>query len=42
MVRIAEHIIQAEATDFDIAFLEDRYRTVLIEKLEKKHAEMPR
>jgi hypothetical protein len=26
----------------DLAFLEDRYRTVLIEKLEKKHAEVPR
>jgi Ku protein len=42
MVRIAQHIIQAKTTDFDFAFLEDRYRTVLIEKLEKKHAEMPR
>jgi DNA end-binding protein Ku len=42
MVRIAQHIIQAKTTDFDLAFLEDRYRTVLIEKLEKKHAEMPR
>ena len=30
MVRIAQHIIQAKTTDFDLAFLEDRYRTVLI------------
>ena len=42
MVRIAQHIIQAKTTNFDLAFLEDRYRTVLIEKLEKKHADMPR
>jgi DNA end-binding protein Ku len=42
MVRIAQHIVQAKTTDFDLAFLEDRYRTVLIEKLEKKRAEMPR
>jgi DNA end-binding protein Ku len=42
MMQIAQHIIQAKTTDFDLAFLEDRYLTVLIEKLEKKHAEMPR
>jgi DNA end-binding protein Ku len=42
MVRIAQHIIQAKTTDFDLAFLEDRYRTVLIETLEKKHADMLR
>jgi DNA end-binding protein Ku len=42
MVRIAQHIIQAKTTDIDLAFLEDRYRTVLIEELEQKHAEKTR
>jgi DNA end-binding protein Ku len=29
-------------SDFDPAFLEDRYRTVLISKLKEKRAELPR
>jgi len=42
MLRIAEHIIETKMSDFDPTFLEDRYRTVLIEKLKKKQAEGPR
>jgi DNA end-binding protein Ku len=42
MLRIAEHIIETKTSDFDPTFLEDRYRTVLIEKLEKKQADVPR
>jgi non-homologous end joining protein Ku len=30
-----------KAGEFDPAFLEDRYRTVLVEKLREKQAEMP-
>jgi Ku protein len=42
MLRIAEHILQTKTADFDPAYLEDRYRSVLIEKLRAKHAELPR
>jgi DNA end-binding protein Ku len=42
MLRIAEHIIETKSSDFDPTFLEDRYRTVLIEKLKKKKTEVPR
>jgi non-homologous end joining protein Ku len=41
MLRIAEHIVETKTSDFDPMFLEDRYRTVLIEKLKKKQAEVP-
>jgi DNA end-binding protein Ku len=42
MLRVAEHIVQTKMSDFDPAFLEDRYRTVLISKLKEKQAELPR
>lgn len=41
MLRIAEHILETKTADFDPAFLEDRYRTVLVEMLRGKQAEMP-
>jgi DNA end-binding protein Ku len=42
MLRIAEHILETKTTDFDPAFLEDRYRTVLVEMLRSKQTELPR
>ena len=41
MLEVAERIIEMKAGEFDPAFLEDRYRTVLVEKLREKKAEMP-
>jgi non-homologous end joining protein Ku len=41
MLRITEHILETKKEDFDPAFLEDRYRTVLVEKLREKQARMP-
>jgi non-homologous end joining protein Ku len=41
MIRVAEHIVETKMSDFDPAFLEDRYRTVLISKLKEKRAELP-
>jgi Ku protein len=41
MVQLAEHILQTKTEDFDAAYLEDRYRTVLVHKLREKHARMP-
>jgi non-homologous end joining protein Ku len=41
MLRIAEHILQTKTADFDPAFLEDRYRTVLVEMLRSRQAELP-
>src|SRR4029079_9198107 len=41
MVQLAEHILETKAEDFDAAYLEDRYRTVLVEKLREKHTKMP-
>jgi non-homologous end joining protein Ku len=41
MLRIAEHILETKTADFDPAFLEDRYRTVLVEMLRSRHAELP-
>jgi DNA end-binding protein Ku len=41
MVEVAERIIEMKSGEFDPAFLEDRYRTVLVEKLREKQAEMP-
>ena len=38
MIRITEHILETKKEDFDTAYLEDRYRTVLVEKLRKKQA----
>src|SRR4029453_4693080 len=41
MVRITEHILETKQEDFDPAWLEDRYRTVLVEKLREKQAQVP-
>jgi len=41
MVQVAEHILESKTEDFDGAYLEDRYRTVLVEKLREKRAQMP-
>jgi DNA end-binding protein Ku len=41
MVRITEHILETKQEDFDTAYLEDRYRTLLVEKLREKQAQMP-
>jgi Ku protein len=42
MLRVAQHIVEAKISDFDPAFLEDRYRTVLISKLKERRAELPK
>jgi len=42
LLRVAEHIVETKISDFDPAFLEDRYRTVLISKLKEKHAQLPK
>ena len=42
MLRVAEHILETKTADFDPAFLEDRYRTVLVEMLRGKQAELPK
>jgi DNA end-binding protein Ku len=42
IMQLAEHILETKTEDFDAAYLEDRYRTVLVEKLREKHARMPR
>jgi non-homologous end joining protein Ku len=42
MLRVAEHILETKTADFDPAFLEDRYRTVLVSMLREKHAELPK
>jgi non-homologous end joining protein Ku len=42
MLGVAEHIVETKMSDFDPAFLEDRYRTVLISKLKEKRAEVPK
>jgi non-homologous end joining protein Ku len=42
MLRVAQHIVETKMSDFDPAFLEDRYRTVLISKLKEKRAELPK
>ena len=41
MLQIAEHILETKKENFDPAYLEDRYRTVLVEKLHEKQARMP-
>ena len=40
MLKITEHILETKKEDFDPAYLEDRYRTVLVEKLREKQAQM--
>jgi Ku protein len=42
MLELAEHILATKAADFDPAFLEDRYRTVLVEMLRGRQADEPR
>src|SRR5438105_12176270 len=39
MLKITEHILETKEEDFDPAYLEDRYRTVLVEKLREKQAQ---
>src|SRR5438105_3050564 len=41
MLKITEHILETKEEDFDPAYLEDRYRTVLVEKLREKQAQIP-
>jgi DNA end-binding protein Ku len=41
MVQLGEHILDIKTEDFDPAYLEDRYRTVLVEKLREKRAKIP-
>jgi DNA end-binding protein Ku len=41
MLEITEHILDTKLEDFDPAYLEDRYRTVLVEKLREKQAQLP-
>jgi Ku protein len=41
MLSIAEHIVELKLEDFDPAYLEDRYRTVLVSMLKEKSATMP-
>src|SRR5215210_4045237 len=38
MIRVAEHIIQTKAADFDPAFLEDHYRAAVVGMLRAKQA----
>ena len=43
LFELAEHIIRTKTADFDVAWLEDRYRTALVSMLkEKKPTELPR
>jgi DNA end-binding protein Ku len=39
MLRLAEHIIQTKAGDFDPAVLEDHYRNAMVQTLRKKQAQ---
>jgi DNA end-binding protein Ku len=42
ILRLAKHIIDTKTADFDVAWLEDRYRTALVSMLrEKKRAAVP-
>jgi DNA end-binding protein Ku len=41
MVEVAKHILQTKKAEFDPAFLEDRYRTVLASMLREKQALLP-
>src|SRR5262245_26966608 len=41
MLQITKHILDTKTEDFDPAYLENRYRTVLVEKLREKQAERP-
>ena len=41
MLQITGHILETKTEDFNPAFLEDRYRSVLVEKLREKQARRP-
>jgi non-homologous end joining protein Ku len=41
IVQVTQHILNAKREDFDPAYLEDRYRTVLVEKLRAKRSITP-
>jgi Ku protein len=41
MIRVAEHILETKAADFDPAFLEDHYRAAVTALLKAKKAELP-
>jgi DNA end-binding protein Ku len=41
MLRVAEHILETKTADFDTAYLEDRYRTVLVDMLRDKQTKLP-
>jgi DNA end-binding protein Ku len=41
MLEVAEHIVETKTTDFDLAFLEDRYRTALVSMLREKKVQIP-
>jgi DNA end-binding protein Ku len=41
MLQIAKHILDTKLADFDPAWLEDRYRTVLADMLREKKAQVP-
>jgi DNA end-binding protein Ku len=38
ILQVTEHILNMKREDFDTAYLEDRYRTVLVEKLKEKQS----
>ena len=42
MLEVTEHILNMKRENFDPAYLEDRYRTVLVEKLREKQGRLPR
>jgi DNA end-binding protein Ku len=41
IIELTEHILNTKREDFDPAYLEDRYRTVLVEKLRQKRSFAP-
>jgi non-homologous end joining protein Ku len=41
MLSLAEHIIEIKLVNFDPAYLEDRYRTVIVSTLKEKSAQLP-
>lgn len=41
MLKLAEHILDSKAADFDPSTFEDRYETALVEMLRKKQAGLP-
>src|SRR5262245_17221322 len=41
MLSVAEHIVAMKLENFDPAYLEDRYRTVVVSMLKQKNAQLP-